>query len=426
MTQRTNYGALARKVRTLSRENGRWRGSCINILAAENVTSPTVRQIVASDFMHRYSEYEGHDVERRFDEGGRYTVEVERIGQRLAKELFGSRFAELRPISGHMAIMSCILAMMSPGGTSLELSGPNGGHNWDSFARTNPAVNYRPEYLPFDTDEWNVDIDGARKKIKATRPDAVVLGSSFFLFPHPTKEIREAADETGTKVLYDGAHVLGLIAGGAWPNPLRDGAHFLTGSTHKSFPGPQKGIILSDDQELLGRAMGTLYPSMLTNHHLMNVAALTYAMAEFLQFGAAYASQTVKNAVALAEALSGEGFDVIGADKGFTRSHQVLVRTSPRIRGDAAAKTLDLANIVCNKMELEKADGLRIGVSEVTRVGMRESEMREVARFIGDVLIREKDPSKVVQGVRRFTEGFRKIRFSFEDGRDAYSTLRTS
>jgi len=147
-------------------------------------------------------------------------------------------------------------------------------------------------------------------------------------------------------------------------------------------------------------------------------------MAEFLQFGKKYAAQTVENAHTLAEALSGEGFDVIGAKNGFTKSHQVLVRTSSMMPGPKAAKMLASANILTNKMPLEKADGLRIGVAESTRVGMRESEMKEIARLIGDVLIRRKDPERTGRKVRRFTKEFRGIRFSFEDGADAYTNAR--
>jgi glycine hydroxymethyltransferase len=379
-----------------------------------------LREIVASDFMHRYSEYEGQDIEKRFDEGSRYIIEVEKIGQQLAKKLFGSKFAELRPVSGHIAIISCILAFMRTGGTSLELNGTNGGHEWFYFARNNASVAYTPDWLPFDVEEWNIDVDAAKRKIRAVRPEVVVLGSSFYLFPHPTKAIVEVAEESGAKVLYDGAHVLGLIGGKAWPNPLEMGAHFLTGSTHKSFPGPQKGIILANDQELLSRVMPTVYPSLLTNHHLMNVAALTYAMAEFLQFGEKYAAQVVKNAKALAGALDEEGFDVIGAKNGFTKSHQVLLRTSSFSSGGEAARALDAANIICNKMTLENADGLRLGTSEATRVGMKESEMKEVAVFIGDVLLRRKSPEQVRRRVSLFSREFRKILFSFENGQDAY------
>lgn len=407
-------------MKSLVRENSLWRGGCINMVASENVSSPTVRSIVGSDFMHRYAEYERQDIEKRFNEGSRYIVEIEKTAQALAKKLFGCKFVELRPISGHIAIISCVLAFARAGGTTLELNGANGGHEWHRTATNNPAVGYRPDWLPFDTDEWNIDVDAARRKMTETRPDVVILGSSFYLFPHPTKQIREAADEVGAKVLQDEAHVLGLIGGRAWPNPLDKGAHLFTASTHKTFPGPQKGIIMANEESLMRRVMDTVYPSLLTNHHLMNVAALAYAMAEFIEFGESYATQVVKNAQALAGALSDQGFDVIGAKNGFTKSHQVLVRTSSFMSGNNAAKALGAADMICNKMELEKADGLRLGTSEVTRVGMNQSEMKEIAAFIADVLLRKKDPAQLRRRVRTFTADFRKIRYSFENGKNAY------
>lgn len=421
MTKGTGYRAIAERVATLTRQSQEFHGECINLIASENVTSPAVRRIVGSDFMHRYAEYERHDVGKRYDDGSSLMVEVEKIGNQLATELFGGRYVDLRPISGHIAIIACLLGLMPTGGSSLEVSGPNGGHEYHVLAKYAPAIQYTPEWLPFDVDDWGIDLDATVRKIRRTRPDIIILGSSFYLFPDPTKEVREAADETGSKVLYDGAHVMGLIGGGVWPNPLEEGAQMLTGSTHKTFPGPQKGIILTNDENLIGRVRDAVYPTLLTNHHLMDVAALTYAMAEFLEFGRNYAAQTVKNSVALAEALSGQGLDVIGERRGFTRSHQVLVRTSSIMPGPKAAKLLASGNILCNKMLLDRANGLRIGVAEATRVGMKQAEMLEIAELMGDVLLRAKEPKSVARKARELAREFGSIRFSFESGKPAYA-----
>jgi glycine hydroxymethyltransferase len=412
---------LAYSIKSLVKEHHKWRQGCINILAAENVSSPAVREIVASDLMHRYSEYEGHDIEKRWDEGGRYIVEIEKIAEGAARKLFNSKHVDLRPVSGHVAIASVILSMVGAGGKSLELKGSNGGHEWYYIARNLKPVSYTADWLPFDTEEWNIDVDGARRKIRESKPDLIILGSSFYLFPHPTSEIREVADEVASTVVYDGAHVLGLIAGKQWPNPLDKGAHILTGSTHKSFPGPQKGIVLSNDGEKLQQVRTSLYPSMLTNHHLMNVAALGYAMLEFMDFGEAYSKQVVRNAKALAEALHQNGLDVIGEKNGYTRSHQVLVRTAPAMQGAEAAKLLDRANVICNKMELENAEGLRIGTSEATRVGMKESEMKEIAKFISDVVVSRKDPPSIARRVRAFMKDYSRVEYSYERGKNPYA-----
>jgi glycine hydroxymethyltransferase len=424
MNVKTLYSRdTAQKVKSLVMEHHKWREGCINLLAAENISSPTMRQIVASDLMHRYAEYEQHDIERRWDEGARYVIEIEKLAQDLARRLFQARYADLRPISGHLAAIACILAFTKPGGATLEIEPAYGGHEWHQIATSNRVVNYKPDWIPFDVEQWNVDVDATNEKIKKLKPDIIILGSSFYIFPHPIAELRDAADNVGAKIVYDGAHVLGLIAGRQWPNPLTLNADALTASTHKTFPGPQKGIILSNQEAVWHKAAGSLYPSLTTNHHLMNVAAFAYAMAEFLEYGEAFMAQVVKNAKALGQALSEEGFDVIGAQKGFTQSHQVLLRTERYMPPKDAARAVDKANIICNKMDLQGAQGLRLGTAEVTRMGMRESEMKEIARFIKDTIIARKDPTENAAKVFEFTKDFRTIRFSFDEGMNAYKYL---
>lgn len=419
-TDQTRGRNLADKIRSLVMAHHKWREGCINLLASENISSPRVREIVSSDLMHRYSEYEQQHIEKRWDKGGRYVVQIEHLAQELAKQLFQARYVDLRPISGHLAAVACILAFAKSGGATLEVGRANGGHEWYHVAN-NQAVTYTPDWLPFDDREWNIDVDAANEKIKKLKPNVIVLGSSFYLFPHPVAELTDAADQAGAKIVYDAAHVLGLIAGKQWPNPLTSGADALAASTHKTFPGPQKGIILSNDEEVWRRTADALYPSLITNHHLMNVAALAYAMAEFLEYGEAFAAQVVRNARALGQALCEEGFDVVASQKGFTQSHQVLLKTDKLMAPNDAADALDMASIVCNKMELEGAQGVRLGTSEVTRTGMRESDMKDVAKFIRQTVIDRKDCAKVAANVAEFTEGFREIRFSFDEGMNPYT-----
>ena len=161
-------------------------------------------------------------------------------------------------------------------------------------------------------------------KINPTNSSIVLFGGSLFLFPHPIKEAREAADEVGATIMYDGAHVLGLIAGGQFQQPLKEGADLMMGSTHKTFPGPQGGIILShkENEKVIDEAV---FPGVVSNHHLHHLLGLGIATAEMLEFGEAYAKQTIKNAQALGQAMYERGFDVLCEDLGFTQSHQIAV-----------------------------------------------------------------------------------------------------
>ena len=394
------------------------------MIPSENVSSPSLRELVVSDFMHRYSDYEQHNIEKRWDEGSAYVIEVEKIVRDLAKAVFGAEYVDLRPVSGHLAILSCICAFAKPGTAVFETAGINGGHEWYYYPKNIPIVNYHSEFYPFDVKEWNIDVDAAAKKIRETKPSALILGTSFYLFPQPVKELRSVADEVGAAVLCDEAHVLGLIAGKQWPNPLSEGAHAFTGSTHKSFPGPQKGIVLTNDAECARKVADAIYPSLITNHHLADVAALGYGLAEMMAFGESYAKQVVSNAQAFGAALAQEGFDVIGENKGFTKSHQILIRTDNHIPGPQASKLLEKANIVVTKMELQDANGLRTGTNELTRMGMKESDMKEVARLYREVLLDKKDPQQVARRVKTFVSRFRKIKYSFDAGKDPYCLLK--
>ena len=410
----------ARRIKNLLAKHHRFRAKSLNMIPAENVTSPSLREIVASDLMHRYAEYEQNDIEKRWDEGNVYTIEIEKITRDLARKLFGVDYVDLRPVSGHLAILSCIAAFAKPRTVVFEVAGTNGGHEWYHFPGNIPVVNYRPVFYPFDTKEWNIDLDAATKQIREMKPSALILGSSFYLFPHPVKELVSVASEIGAAVLCDEAHALGLIAGKRWLNPLSHGAHVLSGSTHKTIPGPQKGIVMTNNDEVAEKVATAIYPSLTTNHHLMNVAALGYGLAEMLEYGESYAEQMVKNAKSFAGALSAEGFDVVGEQKGFTESHQVLIRTDKHVPGANAAKLLETANIIVNKMELQDANGVRTGTNEVTRMGMVESDMAELAQFYRQTIIDKKNPEQISSRVRMFVSRFQKIKYSFDMGRNPY------
>jgi glycine hydroxymethyltransferase len=409
----------AQKVKSLIRSHHRWRRKCINLIASENVASPSVREVVACDFLNRYAEYEDQRIDKRWDEGSSYVIEVEKIAQDLAKGLFNARFVELRPISGQMAITSVICSLAKLGSTVFEVNSKDGGHGWSAFSGSQ-IVDYKPDFYIFDHEEWNIDVDASAKRIKESKPSLLILGSSYYLFPPPVEELKEVAEEAGALVVCDDAHVLGLIAGKRWPNPLRMGATVLVGSTHKTFPGPQRGLALTDNKEIAEKIAKAIYPALLTNHHLNDLAALSVALAEFEEFGEGYAEQVVDNAKALGEALSEEGFDVVAEHKGFTESHQVLVKTTRYVRAAKASKMLKEVNIIANKMELNEANGLRIGTSEVTRVGMKEADMKEVARFIGRTLIGKENFTSIKKDVTKFMHEFQKMHYSFDMDKPAY------
>ena len=279
---------------------------------------------------------------------------------------------------------------------------------------------------PWDEDRMEPDIDAAASMIRKEEPTVALFGQSVFLFPTPLGELAEAAHEVGATVMYDAAHVMGLVAGGQFQDPLREGADVMTGSSHKTFPGPQGGFVLSDseDEKLHRRLNSGIFPGVCSSYHLHHVAGKTIALSEFEEFGDSYAADIVCNAQALGEALSSEGFEVIAEERGFTASHQVVTRHGEMDSGAGrvAAATLEKSGIITNMNMLPgdtkalSPSGLRLGTPELTRVGMGTEEMREVARFFARSLIEGEDPSSVKADVRDFKSHFQTVKYCFEPG----------
>jgi glycine hydroxymethyltransferase len=258
-------------------------------------------------------------------------------------------------------------------------------------------------------------------KILEIKPRFIVIGGSVILFPQPVKELREACDKVGAKIIYDAAHVLGLIAAGSFQDPLREGADIITTSTHKTFPGPQGGMILGNvDEATAKKIQSAVFPRFSSNHHLHRMPALYGALREMQEFGKDYAAQIVGNAQALAQELHNCGFNVLAKDIGFTRSHQVLVNCGEPGSGGIAAEKLEQANIILNKniipgdgINPKNPRGIRIGVQEMTRFGMKEPEMKQIAKFIKEVVLDGRDPKEVGKEVSDFRKNYQTARYCF-------------
>ena len=405
------------------------------MVASENVVSAAVKEAIVSDFGNRYAE--GWPGERVYA-GCTYIDEVERIAIRLAKQLFDAEFVDVRPVSGVNSNLIAYTAMTNPGDVVMALSIPNGGHisyGKSELGGTAGSVRgLRVEYLVFDQASMNIDVDGTIAKVKrlemeGVKPKMVIFGASVFLFPHPVKELESFFHSLGVSIHYDGAHVMGLIAGKQFQDPLREGADLVTGSTHKTLPGPQGGVILSWNKygDAIKRAT---FPGNVSNHHLHHVAGKAVAFAEMLAFGELYAQEVIKNSKKLAESLNSRGIDVFGEKLGFTRSHQVLVDVTKYGDGGILEKKLELANIIANRnmiptdikagRHFDHPGGLRFGVQELTRLGMGGDQMDQVAELIAEIVVRGEEPSEVAKKVRDLRQGYQKISYAFDTTKDAY------
>jgi len=400
----------------------------LGMIASENIVSPAVRDIVVSDLHGRYAEgLPG----KRYYQGCEDFDTIEALGIELAREVFGASFANIQSISGTVSNIGALKALAKPGDNITAVSTADGGHI--SHARMG-AVGLRDLTLttyPWNEERMEPDVDAACKTIREVEPKVALFGQSVFLFPTPMKEMAAAAKEVGASVMYDGAHVLGLIAGGQFQDPLREGADVMTGSSHKTFPGPQGGFLLSssEDPAFHRKLNNAMFPGVCSSYHLHHVAGKVMALAEFKEYGAAYAKDIVANAQAFAAALAGEGFDVLAESRGYTASHQVLTRHGELDSGAGAkaAQKLEQAGIITN-MNMLPGDtkalapsGLRLGVQELTRVGFTTDEMQDVAKFYARVLLHDEDPARVKTDVNQLKSEHQIIRYCFnENERSGY------
>lgn len=391
-------------------KQNQWRGEqTLNMIASENTQSPAVRQIECNDFMGRYAE--GHpntpEAINRYYEGTQYIDQIESMATREFASLAKCRQADVRPISGNAANTAVALGILRGGDTVIANSIDAGGHiSHNPIGVFGRRIQVRGKVLalgkensislhfwPTTEDGYHIDAQKSVDLVEQTSPNLVILGKSLFLFPEPVKEIAEVCRAKNIPVLFDAAHVLGLIMGEQFQDPFGDGAHLVTASTHKTFPGPQRGVVLGNlatEKELkwwtsIDRG---IMPGSSSNHHLHTLPGLLVAIREMNAFGKEYASQIVSNAKALGKALSEEGVKVEAEDFGFTESHQVALNVSNYGAAKEIAQRLAENNIIVNynmlpgDQDAKNPSGLRIGVQELTRFGMNEKEMGEVASLM--------------------------------------------
>jgi glycine hydroxymethyltransferase len=417
----------AKYIRDLVKRHCQWFAESLPMIASENIISPLAEEILISDLGARYAE---GLPKKRYYQGLKFVDEIELKVEAMAKEIFSCRFADVRPISGTVANMAVLYALTSPGDKIVACDIKHGAHISSAVFGAVGLRGLNHIALPFDPKIMNLDVDGSRKVILQEKPKVLLLGMSVFLFPAPVKELSEVAHEVGAKVWYDGAHVLGLIGGGEFQRPLHEGADVMSGSTHKTLPGPQRGIILSDreeDLELRKNLRKAVFPGVTSNHHLNTMAALGITLAEFKAYGKEYVRQIIRNAQALGSAMYELGLDVVAPDLGFTKSHTLVVDVTRQGGGRKVAQDLEDANIIVNKNLLpwdqgtsQEPAGIRLGTQELTRLGMKESEMKHIAELIKRVVIDHEDKEKIKAEVREMRRQFNKVCYCFTEGAPAH------
>jgi len=441
-------------------ENNLWRQrKCFNLIPSENTPSLFVKLCEISDPSGRYAEHKtalkkeiapltgtgalkGDQV--YYYQGADFIYHME---QRLKSEFaafLGATDVESRPVSGQMAneiVFKGLVKFLSAkpeGFPTLSATGRlqcvmNNDLNYGGHLSAQPygaLFNYaESNIVNFPVDHKNpykADTEKMLELVAKHRPALIVFGKSMFLHPEPIRELRACVDTIpGYRplVMYDGAHVLGIL-GSFFQDPLTEGAQVVTGSTHKTFFGPQRGIIaakLSDEaplRKLWTEIVARTFPGSTSNHHLGTQLAMLAATIEMNAFKDAYQVHVLANARAFAKACAAEGIPVEGGEAdGYTRTHQVIIRLTSFGDAKEIASRLEANNIITNYQALPgdetfyRPSGIRMGVQEMTRFGMKESDFSTLARFIADVVLRKKT---VASDVAEFRNRFQTMQYCLD------------
>lgn len=441
-----DYADLFLKLTQATRNHEQYRSlECINMIASEGIKSPAVKQMqdFASDLEGRYAEGEndiqGH-VKKRYYQGQKFMSQIEDYTTDLMKDLFKCDWADVRLVSGTHANLATFKGLsMATGNRKMVVTplscGAHISHDYTGLAGS--ILGLDDINHVYDIDEFNIDPQRSKDVIRAAKPGIVTFGGSLFLFPHPIKELKEVCDEVGAYVAYDSSHVLGLVAGGVFQDPLREGADFITSSTHKTFPGPQGGVIMGNASSLkqekaIKKIQYSVFPLTASSTHLGRLPALGIAALEMKEFGANLAQQIVKNAQTAGQYLHENGVKVLAEKKGFTRSHQIAVDIRDFGGGNKIAQELEDANIILNKNLLpyddqsnrENPSGLRIGFQEITRRGFKENDVKHLCDLMLCIIKGKRTPAQVKPDVMALRKEFNQIKYCFQNLEEALKYIK--
>ena len=386
---------------------------CFNLHPATTVMNPRAEAALSSGLGSRPSlGYPGD----KYEMGLEAIEEIEVIAAELAAEIFHARYAEIRVGSGALANLYGFMALAKPGDSIIAPPGTIGGHVTHHAAGCAGLFGLTTHAAPIDADGYTLDLAALHDLAHAVRPKIITVGGSLNLFTHPVAEVRKIADQVGAKVLFDAAHQCGMIAGGTFPDPLKEGAHLMTMSTYKSLGGPASGLIVTNDAAIAERLDAIAFPGLTANFDAAKSAALAYTLLDWRDHGAAYAKAMIDLARALAHELQDLGLPVFAADRGATTSHQFAVEAAPFGGGQAASKTLRKAGFLACGIGLPLPEvagdmnGLRVGTPELVRRGVTPADAPALAALIAEGL-RSNAPETVAPRTRALRARFQGLHY---------------
>lgn len=412
VAQSASSDVLAR-INTLARDNLRIHEvENFNLNPASNVMNPRAEALLAMGLSTRASL--GYP-RVKYETGLEAIEEIETITAELAAETFQARYAEIRVASGAAANLFAFMTTCRPGDTIIVPPAEIGGHVTHHGAGCAGLFGLRILTAPINAKGYSVDLEALHELAKKERPRLITIGGSLNLFEHPVEAMRAIADDVGARLLFDAAHLCGLIAGGVWPNPLDQGAHLMTMSTYKSLGGPAGGLILTNEEELAKSLDRVAFPGMTANFDVGKTAALGVTLLDWREYGAAYANAMVEVSQGLAEALARKGLPVFGSEEGFSHSHQFAICAAPFGGGQSASRRLYRAGFLTSGIGLPlepsntDTNGVRIGTPEIVRWGVTIEHIPLLANLIADAL--QGDPSTVAPCTKELRGHFTRLHY---------------
>jgi len=404
--------AIESRINALAAENAAiHEAQCFNLNPAANVMNPKAEAMLSRGLGSRPSlGYPGD----KYEMGLEAVEKIEATCDALCAEIFNAKYVESRVMSGAMANLYAFMATCEPGDAVIVPSAAVAGHVTHHSAGAAGLYRLNIRYAPVDAENYSVDVDALRAMARDVQPKLITLGGSLNLFPHPIAQVREIADEVGAVLMFDAAHQCGLFAGGAWPNPLDEGAHLMTFSTYKSLGGPAGGLIVSNDAALMQKIDAIAFPGLTANFDVGRVAALALTMLDWREHGSSYTAEMIATARALADALAQNGVPVFSTSRGMTDSHQFAFATDRG--GQAMAKHLRQAGILASGIGLPLPDvtddmnGLRLGTPEAVRWGVTHADAPDLAALIADAIAAD-DPASLAPRTAEMRSRFSQLRF---------------
>ncbi|WP_393971125.1 beta-eliminating lyase-related protein [Oxyplasma meridianum] len=364
-----------------------YRKRSINLQASENIMSPDALKCLGTDMASRYSLYEP-TIDSDAYGGTRYSEDVLHETEKLSREVFGTKYTEVRPLGGHIAAQMVLLSIVKKKENILSISESDGGYTGYQSGFMPEMFCFQNYRIPYNKEEQEIDLEKLQKVMKSTKPKLIMLGQSFFLKPYNLKMVREIADENDSHVAYDASHVLGLVGGKAFQEDIAKYSDIFFGSTHKTFFGPQGGLIFTNNEDIYIKIEKNVTWRTMDNYHISRVASIGTALEEMKAFGKDYAHAVVENSQKLGKSLHERGFPVL-YDPWFSFSHQIHIGKKEKNNPQEflqMSKRLEENGIIIDR------EG-RIGTAEITRMGLYDMEI------LADLIVKAFEGEKVRKDV---------------------------